>query len=219
MTTKHERSVIDAFKQRRVLTLPELSALLHCSAATVHRRLKEWGALTSYNRNGRYYTLASIPQFNKKGLWRHEGVFFSKHGTLKDTVIHLVRISSQGLSNLELEGIVGTDPTSYLAQRKQLKGLKAEKHKGRVVYFTEDEEVHQRQRRNRFPPQPTVRKLPPDALGIIILVELLKNPRSTTQQLSTMLRSQGYRIDDALIENLLDHHGLKKKLNTRSPKH
>lgn len=216
-TTEHEQAVINAFRQRKALTMAELSTLLHCSDATVQRRLKEWGAFTSYNRNARYYTLASIPQFNKKGLWKYEGVFFSKHGTLKNTVIHLVRISSSGLSNTELKEILGTNPASYLAQRKHLSGVKAEKHNRQVVYFSADQEICRRQKHKRFPPEPAALKLPADALAIIILVELVKNPSSTPAELSDTLQRQGFRIDGAMIENLLEHHGLsKKKLNTRS---
>lgn len=218
--TEHERQTLSAFKLRKVLTIAQLCALLRLSVPTVRRRLKEWRALSSYNASGRYYTLPSIPAFDKRGLWRYHGAFFSKHGTLKNTVIHLVRIGHRGLSNAELEGILGLNPNSSLPQCKELRGLRKEKHKRQVLYFSAEEEVYRRQRGTRFPPEPTALKLPPDALGIIILVEVVKNPRSTTQQLSAMLRSQGYRIDDALIENLLEHHGLsKKKLNTRSSKH
>ena len=216
-TTVHESAAIHAFRQRKVLTLHELSTMLHCSDGTVRRRLKEWRALSSYNRNARYYTLPSVPQFNKKGLWRHEGVFFSKHGTVKNTVIYLVGLSATGLSNSELKEILGTDPTSYLAQRKHLSGVKAEKHNREVVYFSAEEEVYRRQKQKRFPPEPTVSKLPPEALAIIILVALVKNPGSTPAELSDILRKQGYQIDAALIENLLEHHGLsKKKPNTTS---
>lgn len=209
-TIEYEKDVIDAFKQRKVLTMPELKAMLHCSIATVNRRLKEWNALSSYNKNAQYYTLASIPEFNKKGLWKHKGVLFSKHGTLKNTVIHLVQISNRGFSNQELQRILGTNTSSYLAQRKHLKGVKAEKHKRQVVYFSSDEEVCRRQKKNRFPPEPTALKLPPHAVGIIVLVELVKHPGSTPVELSDMLRREGYKIDADTIDNLLEHHGLKK---------
>jgi len=212
-TSDYEKDVIDAFKQHKILTMPELKAMLHCSIATVNRRLKEWDVLSSYNKNARYYTLALIPQFNKKGLWKHKGVFFSKHRTLKNTVIHLVQISKRGLSNQELQSILGTNTTSYLAQQKHLKGVKAEKHKRQVVYFSSDEEVCRRQKQNRFPPELTAFKLPPDAISIIILVELVKHPGSTPEEMSDMLRRQGYKIDADMIDNLLEHHGLKKKPN------
>jgi len=218
--TEHERQTLSAFKLRKVLAITQLCALLRLSVPTVRRRLKEWRALSSYNASGRYYTLPSIPAFDKKGLWRYHGAFFSKHGTLKNTVIHLVRIGQRGLSNAELEGILGLNPNSSLPQCKELRGLRKEKHKRQVLYFSADEEVYRRQRRTRFPPEPTAPKLPPDALGVIILVELVKNPRSTTQQLSAMIRSRGYRIEEALIESLLEHHGLsKKKRNMRLQKH
>lgn len=209
-TTVHEPAVLHAFRERKVLTMLKLSAMLHCSEGTVRRRLKEWRALSSYNKNARYYTLPSIPQFNKRGLWKNEGVFFSKHGTLKNTVIYLVRISAAGLCNSELKEILGTDPTSYLAQRKDISGVKAEKYKRQVLYFSADEEVYLRQKQKRFPPEPAAVKLPPDALGIIVLVELVKHPGSTPAQLWELLRREGYEVEAEMVENLLEHYGLKK---------
>ncbi len=55
---------IRAFNLRKVLTITELSKILVCSIITVRRRLIEWRTYTSYNKNGRYYTLATIPKFN-----------------------------------------------------------------------------------------------------------------------------------------------------------
>jgi len=212
-TTEHEPAVLDAFRERKMLTLGELSQMLGCSSGTVRRRLKEWRALSSYNMNGRYYTLPSIAQFDKKGLWKNEDVFFSKHGTLKNTVIHLVRISAAGLSNGELEQVLGTDPTSYLAQRKQLAGVKAEKHNRQVLYFSSEQQVYQRQKQLRFPPEPTAPQLPPDTIAILVLVQLIKHPGSTPSELSQMLRTEGHQIGSEMIENLFEHHGLKKKPN------
>lgn len=218
--TEHEQQTLSTLKLRKVLTIAELCALLQLSVPTVRRRLKDWRALSSYNASGRYHTLPYIPAFDKRGLWRYRGAFFSKHGTLKNTVIHLVRISDKGLSNAELQAILGLNPNSSLPQCKELPGLRKEKHKRQVLYFSAEEEVYRRQRLRRFPPEPTAPKLPPDALGVIILVELINNPRSTTHQLSAILRSRGYRIEEDLIESFLEHHGLsKKKRNTRSPKH
>ncbi|MAG13495.1 MAG: hypothetical protein CMN78_02745 [Spirochaetales bacterium] len=212
-TLKYEKDVIDAFRLRKVLTMPEMKSMLHCSIATVSRRLKEWGALSSYNENARYYTLASIAKFNKKGLWKHEGVLFSKHGTLKNTVVHLVQISHRGLSNQELQSILGTSTTSYMAQQKHLEGVKPEKHNRQVVYFSCDDQVYKRQKDSRFPREPTAVKLPPDAISIIILVALLKSPGALPRQLSQILRGDGHQIDADIIDNLFEHHGLKKKPN------
>ena len=208
--TEHDQKTINAFKQHRMLTIADLCALLRFSIATVRRRLKEWGALSSYNKSGRYYTLPSIPEFNKKGLWKHQGVFFSKHGTLKNTVIHLVQISKRGLSNSELEKILGVNPNSYLPQLKQIAGVRREKHRRQVVYFSSVKDLYKQQKQNRFPPEPAAPKLPPDAITITVLVELVKHPGSSPEQLSQILRQEGCEIGLDMIDNLLDHHGLKK---------
>jgi len=208
--TEHDQETISAFKQHKVLTIVELFNLLPLSIATLRRRLKDWHALSSYNHSGRYYTLPFIPKFNKNGLWKHQGIFFSKHRTLKNTVIHLVQISKRGLSNSEIESILWVNPNSYLPQYKQITGVKREKYKRQVVYFSADEELYRRQKQNRLPPEPTVMKLPPDALGIIILVKLVKNPNSTPAELSDILRRDGYEIPAHMIENLFEYHGIKK---------
>lgn len=212
---RHEPEVFSAFKRFKVLTIPQICSLLQCSIATVKRRLQEWKVLSSYNRSGRFHTLPSIPQFNKKGLWKHQGAFFSKHGTVKNTVIHLVRVSRKGLSNAELTQILGINVNSYLPQYKQLPGIKREKHRRQVVYFSADEEAYRRQRDSRYPREPTTAKLPPDALSVVIFVELIKHPQRTPTELSAILRRQGYTVDARTIEDLLAHHGLvKKKRNT-----
>jgi hypothetical protein len=211
--TERDRQTINAFKQHKVLTFAALCLLLQLSIATVRRRLKDWNVLSSYNKSGQYYTLPLIPEFNKQGLWKHEGAFFSKHGTLKSTISHLVQISKSGLSNSELEEILGVNPNSYLPQFKQLAGVRREKHRRQVVYFAADKELYKQQKQNRFPPEPTALKLPPDAITIIVLVELIKHPGSTPEQLSEILRREGYKIDADTIDNLFEHHGLKKKPN------
>jgi hypothetical protein len=211
--TEHDRLTLDAFKQQKVLTIAAVCSLLQLSIATVRRRLKDWQALSSYNKSGQYYTLPSIPQFNKYGLWRYQHALFSKHGTLKNTVVHLVRISPGGLSNAELQQILGVNPNSYLPQLKQLGGVRREKHKRQVVYFSSDPEQYRRQQAKRFPPEPTALRLPPDAISIIVLVHLIKHPSSTPAELSQMLGREGYDIEARIIENLFEHHGLKKKPN------
>ena len=60
-----EDSVLATFHEKKILSIDELSDLLRCSTITSRRRLKKWRALTSYNQNNRFYTLPTIPAFNK----------------------------------------------------------------------------------------------------------------------------------------------------------
>lgn len=212
-----EEIVLSTFHTKKILTIKELSELLSCSDITSRRRLKQWQAITSYNQNNRYYTLPAIPTFNKKGFWQYHGVFFSRHGTCKQTVIHLVHRSEKGLSNKELAEVLGENPNSLLAHFKEISGLKKERHSRDIVYFSSDEEVYRRQKRNRFPPKPAARELPPDAQAIIILVELIHHPHMSTRELTVQLEKKGHAIKASSIAALFKKHGIaKKKQNTRS---
>lgn len=212
--TQHEAEAINTFKLIKVMTILELSEILKRSLITIRRRLKEWGAYTSYNKNGRYYTLPSIPKFNKKGIWHCKDIFFSKHGTLKNTIVYLVRASFKGLTNSDLAEIIGINPDSFMSQFKELPELRKEKYKREVIYFSKDEERYKLQKENRFPPQPCTLELPPDAVSIIILVELVHNPGMSNTELAKRLGKKGYKIEQCMIDNLFKHYNLgKKKLN------
>lgn len=205
-----EETALSTFRERRILTIDELSALLRCSTITSRRRLKQWRALTSYNQNNRYYTLPSVPVFNKLGLWHYRGVFFSKHGTCKQTVVHFVHLSEKGLSNAELAEVLGENPNSLLAHFKEIPGLVKERHGRDIVYFSSDEEVCKRQKRNRFPPEPSAAKLPPDAQAIIILVELIHHPDLSIDELAARLLEKGHEVEAGSIAALFKQHRIKK---------
>jgi len=208
---KKEHMALLAFRHNKVMTVPQLARLLHCSPTTVRRRLNEWNVYTSYNKNGQFYTLPSVPQFSKKGLWQYRGIFFSKHGTLKNTIIHFVRTSPKGLSNAELAEIIGVNPQSFMPQFKQLTEVRREKVGRQVVYYSSDPQVYQSQKEKRFPPEPSLEKLPPDAENIAILVERIRNPKSSIAELSRILSRKGYTIGEGTIRGLFQHHGLLKK--------
>ena len=92
------------FKKHLVATLPELSRVLqNPSRSSVYRRLKALGYLASYTHAGAYYTLAEIPGFDAAGLWRHQGIGFSKCGSLKSTIATWVGQSVAGYTLNELE--------------------------------------------------------------------------------------------------------------------
>ena len=212
-----EHTVIAKFQERKVLTLDEISQLLRCSAVTSRRRLKQWRAFTSYNQNNRFYTLPSIPSFDAHGLWHYRGVSFSRYGTCKQTVIHFVHRSQQGLSNTELGTMLGENPNSLMAHFKEIPGITRERHGRDVVYFSSDEQVYRRWRRNRFPPASSSTGLSPDARSIVILVERIQHPRMSVDELAAQLRRKGHEVGAADIEALFERYQIdKKKRNMKS---
>ena len=88
-------------RSKKVVTLAELALHLHCSSRTVQRRLANWQAINSYNRNGAYYTLPDIPKFDAHGLWRYRQAFFSRSGNLPETFVQLAANSQAGLTAAE----------------------------------------------------------------------------------------------------------------------
>ena len=71
--------VLKRFRAKKIMTLDLLAAALQRSLRTAQRRLVEWQAINSYNKNGAYYTLPQVPTFDVNGLWHYRDVFFSKY--------------------------------------------------------------------------------------------------------------------------------------------
>jgi len=91
------------FRRQQLVDLKRLGAALRTSSRmSIFRRLSLLGYVTSYSHTGRYYTLADIPQFDADGLWQHQGVYFSRDGSVKATVERLVRASEAGRTHEEL---------------------------------------------------------------------------------------------------------------------
>ena len=110
---------------------------------------------------------------------------------MKNTVIALARKSKKGLTHSELEEIIGMNPKCFMARFKEVPGVRKEKYKNRIVYFSADPDVYKAQKEKRFPPESSAPKLPPDAMTIVILVELIQNPGISIEALSSRVQVQG----------------------------
>lgn len=204
-------SVIQKFKNKKIVTIVILTGWLSCSITTARRRLTAWGAYTSYNRNGRYYTLPEIADFDDNGLWRYQGVFFSKHGNLKQTFAHLVIQSAQGLSSTELGELLGLEPRSFLSHFRDHPEIFRENLMGRWIWFAADPKICEQQKQARLAQAVPGPRLPTDTEAVMILVDLIKHPNSGLEQVAQRLKPKGLPIDVNNIRQLLVHHGLEKK--------
>jgi hypothetical protein len=207
-----EAETLKAFRRLRIMTASQLADYLECSIPTVRNRLKSWEALTSYNRNGRFYALADVATFDENGLWKHKGVFFSRYGTLKHTVRHLVRSSPAGLDAREIGRFVGLSARSFMAQLRKIPGLRREKYEKRFMYYSDEEDRYRSQRAHRV--QESKRKpkeLPSDTEAIFILVDRIKHPDSSFEQCAQRLRRREKSVSISAVRNLLAYHGIEKK--------
>lgn len=97
-----------AFDKHKVLTLEQVRTSLGTPVKmTALRKLRQLDYHSSYSHAGRYYTLERIARWDGHGLWAYTGIRFSRHGTLVETVAHLVDSSSGGWLASELEAVVG----------------------------------------------------------------------------------------------------------------
>lgn len=202
--------VLVLFRDKTVMTLAQLVLHLQRSQRTVHRQLKQWQALNSYNKNGRYYVLSDIPKFDVNGLWHWRDIFFSKYGNLTQTLIALVRNSKAGLNAAEMTKLLGLSPRSFLSSFRAHPDLRREKHQGCFVYFSSDHTVYEQQKNQRLGMIRST-KLPSDIETIAILVEAVKCPDLSIEKLCVQLKVKKYSITPETVRNLFAYHGLPRK--------
>ena len=170
--------------------------------------MKKWQTYTSINKNGRYYTLPQIPVFDENGLWKYQAVLFSKHGNLKQTIVALITDSNKGLSAVEIAELVDLVPnSSFLSRFKTVPGVKREKHQGRFIYLSDRSEIYSRQKQTRASRQGTT-GFPTDIEAVQILVQLIKYPDLSIEQLAAKVSEPGKQIESAMIRSFLQFHDL-----------
>ncbi len=205
-----DTKIFKVIDRKKIITIDALSSLLNGSIKTARRRLKLWETYTSYNENGRYYTLPTIPEFDKNGLWAYRKVHFSKYGNLKQTTINLIKRSKAGLDAAEMSDLLGISVRSFLTALQKHPDLKREKIQGRFVYFSAVEEVYIKQKDCRGG-MTRIKQLPSDIEAILILVETIKNPQLKLEDLSLKLRENNCNVSPESIRNLFAYHGLTVK--------
>lgn len=141
----------DFLRQRLTATLGQLKKALGTSATmTVFRKLKALGYRTSYSQRGKFYTLASLPQFDRQGLWSHGPAWFSRHGNLLETAAHWVEQAEAGLTAAELQSQLHVEVKTTLLQLYRRQQIHREELDGVYVYLAAQPAQRQRQRRCRL---------------------------------------------------------------------
>jgi hypothetical protein len=141
---------MEAFLIERVLTLESVTTLLgDPSRRTVVRKLNTLGCRASYSHAGKYYTLDKCANYNKYGLWSFKDVHFSKHGTLINTILHLVNQSEEGCLASELRALLQIQVHNALAELYSSQRLVREQIGGEYLYLSPVFQAQQLERRYR----------------------------------------------------------------------
>lgn len=200
------------YGDEKVLTINDLKKRMMVSEITIRRKLKKWGAITSYNKNGRYYTLIHIPKFDSWGLWNYNDIRFSKYGNLTQTIIQLINHSSSGLHAEEVGDLIDYAPHSLLHRLAGKAAIRREKLYGKYVYFSCDEQEYKAQLNKYKSIQAQYRDDDiPCLIAIRLLIEKISRPKDSTAQLVKRLQKDNVKISELQAMRFLEKHGIEKK--------
>ena len=191
---------------------------------TAFRRLAELGYLSSYSHTGRFYTLADVPQFDADGLWLHDGVGFSRHGSLKDTVPVLVEQAAAGLFHRELQTRLQIRVHNALLDLVRAQRLGRTAIDDEFLYVSAARgraRAQLAQRRALAPPVAPPAPVTPPTLVIEILLEIIHaaGVRGDPAAVVVRLAARGIVVTVAQVEAVCRAHGVlpKKTPPSRSP--
>lgn len=211
-TRKYTGDRIEALFQRtKVRTKAELLREIGCGSMTLYRLLSRAGYLTSYNRNGRFYTLSHIPDFDNRGLWTYRGTRFSRFGTLTETIAGLVRDSVSGMTARELAEALGVNVAPSLCRLARQQRIGREKCVGAFRYFDSDPQQARVQKEAWHAGEE--HRLPGLKVVVAVLVELIVGTHHGFAGLKDALSRKGLRITVEELNAVFEHYDIKKKLN------
>jgi len=209
------RSVLRHLEKAKIFTIEELVHVLKCSIPNIRLKLKQWQTYTSYNQNGRFYTLPQVPRFDHNGLWYYKNVAFSKHGNLKKTIVHLVTSAPAGLNGRQLGEILGLEPRSFLHHFSNCPGIDRTKQEGVYVYFSDDAAVCKRQvqKRTALVHRSAVVTIS-DSEAVMILVAIIRGHGISAEAILVLPDIKKSKIKMMAIQSFLKYHGLEKIPNS-----
>ena len=213
---KPKQLLLSLFHKQSCWMIAPLSAEMKYSIPSVRRFLADIGYFSSFTHNGRWYTLQSIPCFDKDGLWFFSDIGFSRSGSLTSTLIDLTARSPAGMTAEKLGEKLHVRCHSVLVQLCRTGKLQREKIARTYIYFSIDQPIAAVQRQAM-----AGRSLPaqlPAEIAVLILVAFIQNPDSSFEDLARAIsRKTRVAIDAGQIRWLFNQHGLKKTAQTEVP--
>jgi hypothetical protein len=206
--------MVQLFKKNLILDMNSIQkSFPNRSRCSIFRDLQKIGYISSYNKAGSYYTLKSIAQFDNDGIWQHEGVFFSCHGSLKQTLKHMVDISAAGHTHPELQHILGLRVHNTLLDLVSAKAIEREMFEGLYVYTHNNPEIKlcqldERQKQSRW--QHNISSLNPYTT-VEVLLAVIKQPDRSAADIFKVLSKKGINVAQNEIETIFQYYDLGKK--------
>ena len=213
-TIPPSQRLVFLFAQTRCWMIQPLAAEMHYSIPSVRRFLAEAGYYSSFTHNGGWYTLRSIPQFGRNGLWFYRDIGFSRAGTLTKTLIALITGSPAGMRAEMLGETLRCRCHGVLVNLWRKGKIERQKIGRCQVYFAAD--PHKAASQRQVLAAQGLPKVRFSAeIAVVVLAEFIRNPGSSFEQLAEKIsRSKKVTVNAKQIEKLFDQHGLKKTVQT-----
>jgi len=206
-----QNQLAELFKQEKCYTIEELSHRLNYSLISIRRFLKVIGYYSSFTHNSKWYTLRSIPSFDKNGIWVYQDIGFSEHGNLNQTILRFTDKSFQGLTAKDLFNILSVPCHPVLNQMYRENKLDRFNTAKGFVYLSASEGKKRLQLERLqvlTPPQKSECLNPQTA--VYVLVEFVKNPNASFFELSVAVKKMGVKVSQQDIAQLFKDYDLKK---------
>ncbi|HHD63886.1 MAG TPA: hypothetical protein ENK96_05900 [Desulfobulbaceae bacterium] len=214
-----QKKLISLFAQQSCWMIKPLAAAMDYSVPSTRRFLSEVGYYSSFTHNGKWYTLRTTPRFDRDGIWFFDVVGFSRAGSLTNTLIKLIIGSPAGMTSEQLGAKLHCRCHSVLVQLYRQGKLQRQKQGRSYVYLAVDSSIQVLQRQALESRNTPKTKLPAE-IAVLILVEFIRHPDLSFEQLATVItRHHRIGVNAAQIRALFMLHGLKKTTQIAGPTH
>ena len=214
MTTSINQQLAVLFSKQPCWMIKPLADELEFSISSSRRFLSSVGYYSSFTHNGKWYTLDSIPRFNRDGLWFHQDIGFSRAGSLTNSLIAITTKSPAGLSAEKLGEKLHCRCHSVLVGLHRRKKLQRRKIGRSFIYIAADPDIAARQHQAISLQNTETQQLPAE-IALQVLVEFIRDPNANFTQLAkTIKRKIKITVQTQQIEWLFQQYDLKKTMLT-----
>jgi hypothetical protein len=209
--TDPQYKLAELFKRKKCYTIEQLSQRLNYSLISIRRFLKVIGYYSSFTHNSKWYTLRSIPSFDKNGIWFYQDIGFCKHGNLNQTIGRFIDKSFQGLTAKDLFNILSVPCHPVLNQMYKKEKIDRFNTPKGFVYLSvsESKKRLQLKRLQVLTPPKKIESLNPQT-AVYVLVEFIKDPKASFFELSVAVEKKGVKASQQAVAQLFKDYDLKK---------
>jgi len=215
-TPSYPNLIRQLLQSKTVMTLKEIRhELANRPRSSLFRDLQKVEILTSYSHAGQYHALQSTVKFNRDGLWFYDHIAFSRHGTLKKTLVDTISDSPAGMTHKELKTLLRIQVQNPLTHLIKAKTLQRRSSPGQIFVYLSNEDSQaqeQWQKRRAIDETTTGMTLPSESVVIDILLEIIRGDERVVDEsaLGSRLKKRGVTVPQQKLIYVLTYYDIKK---------